>query len=747
MSVVVVSPSGSQITASPIDSINSTVVTASSSGVASLTITQNDESPTNINISGIVQSNINVTTSGNNGTVTVLESGAPTSVITINQGQQGPAGVSLHYVQNYGDNRLLSSDGTPSGIYAETNLSFDGSQLSVGGTPVSLSGHTHIASNISNFSEAVDDRINSLLVAGTGINLNYNDLLNLFTISTTGLSFVGHTHTSSNITDFDSSVSGLLPSISGTGYVKSNFANNIYTISVSGLQPSGNYSLVGHTHTSSDITNFDSAVSGLIPPSNFTSLSGISGIVVTNTGTNYFVALSDPTIQLTDITDLSSNARSFLLTPSSSNFQTLVTNETGSGVIVFNNSPVFSGTPTVPTANSGTNTNQIASTAFVRTEISNLIDSAPSTLDTLNELAQALGDDPNFATTVTTSIGTKVSKSGDTMTGSLYAPSGIFTYYLSVSGIPVSVTGHSHSSSEIVDFNSSVSGLLPSVTGTGYVTSSFANNIYTINVTGLQPTGNYSVVGHTHTVSNITDITSAGSGIVTAASFSAQNKLGWTLLTNTTGVAGGQYYSPKTSISTTGTLTISDPATASDGDFYIVIKHSGNGYNGGTVIGGVNYPVGSNAYVIRMYNTDNIFPSSASWKSYTLDNYHTHVSANITNFNSSVSGLLPSVSGSGYAVSSFSNNIYTISVTGLQPSGSYASGIHTHMSSDIIDLSGYVNSGVNTYLTGLNIIGNNCDTKYIVIQDISNNTKLVSISGIAEAISVIDGGGVLYSGC
>lgn len=57
--------------------------------------------------------------------------------------------------------------------------------------------------------------------------------------------------------------------------------------------------------------------------------------------------------------------------------------------------------------------------AQVATAISGLVDSAPTTLDTLNELAAALGDDPNFATTVSNSIGTKVAKAGDTMTGTL----------------------------------------------------------------------------------------------------------------------------------------------------------------------------------------------------------------------------------------------------------------------------------------------------------------------------------------
>lgn len=70
-------------------------------------------------------------------------------------------------------------------------------------------------------------------------------------------------------------------------------------------------------------------------------------------------------------------------------------------------SPIFTGVPAAPTASPGTNTTQIATTAFVRTEVSNIVDSAPAALDTLNELAAALGDDANFATTVTNSLATK----------------------------------------------------------------------------------------------------------------------------------------------------------------------------------------------------------------------------------------------------------------------------------------------------------------------------------------------------
>jgi len=70
-------------------------------------------------------------------------------------------------------------------------------------------------------------------------------------------------------------------------------------------------------------------------------------------------------------------------------------------------SPTFTGTPAAPTATAGTNTTQIATTAFVSTAVANLVASAPSTLDTLNELAAALGNDASFASTVTTALGNK----------------------------------------------------------------------------------------------------------------------------------------------------------------------------------------------------------------------------------------------------------------------------------------------------------------------------------------------------
>lgn len=133
----------------------------------------------------------------------------------------------------------------------------------------------------------------------------------------------------------------------------------------------------------------------------------------------------------------------------------------GAGVFAKLASPALSGTPTAPTANAGNNSQQLATTAFVQaamatagtgdmtksvydgnndgkvnaaddsdklgnvaanlyalktyvdTAIANLISSSPGVLDTLNELAAALGNDPDFATTVTNNLATKLAKASN----------------------------------------------------------------------------------------------------------------------------------------------------------------------------------------------------------------------------------------------------------------------------------------------------------------------------------------------
>lgn len=256
--------------------------------------------------------------------------------------------------------------------------------LSVTNIPVSLSGHTHTSSQITDFNASVNSLISVKNVSGSGY-VNVLATTGNYIVSVSGLqpignySLVGHSHLVSDITNFSSGVSGLLPftGIIGSGYVNVNTINRVATISVSGLQPSGNYSVSGHTHTVSNITDFNSSVSGLLPVTN---IIGTSGASVTSSGTVFTVAVTG----------------SFGLT--TSEIQTLL--------------------------NSGVSINAVSGTG-------------------------------NFNS-------------------------------LSVTGIPVSVSGHSHTTSDISNFGSEVSGLLSVkdiLPGTNVSISSISG-IYTISSSG-----------------------------------------------------------------------------------------------------------------------------------------------------------------------------------------------------------------------------------------------------------------------
>jgi hypothetical protein len=549
---------------------------------------------------------------------------------------------------------------------------------------------TLIATLPSDYIPSVDNRIISLLSGGSGININYDPNIPSVNISATGLQpignyeLVGHTHQSQDILNFASSVSALIPGISagsginiissGNNYtvavtgefgltgqqvdsrildllsagnnISLNYSNNTnkLTISSSGLQPSGNYSIVGHNHIISEISGLQTSLDSKQPSGSYAPI----------------------------------------------------------------DSPNFSGLPTVPTATSGSNTNQIANTAFVRAEISSLINSAPSTLDTLNELASALNNDGNFATTVANSLATKASLSGAIFSGSISSPTGNFGLLLQ-NDIPLSVSGHTHTSTEITNFNSAVSGLLPVKDLLAGSNINIVNNSgqYTINVsgqlgltaeqvddrvglplnagsyiqlnynddgnqltiaaTGLQPSGNYSTIGHSHSSIDITDFNSATSGLI--------NSL---ISTNISGGIGIDlaYYSA------TDTLLVST--------------------SGVSLVG------------------------------------HQHTSSQITDFNSSVSGLLPTlVAGSGININKSGNNL-TIAVTGFQPSGNYAALNHSHTSSDITDFNS-ATSGVISSLLSTNISGGvGIDLLYYSNTDtLSISTSGVSLLGHQHTSSEI----------
>jgi len=85
-------------------------------------------------------------------------------------------------------------------------------------------------------------------------------------------------------------------------------------------------------------------------------------------------------------------------------------------------SPALTGTPTAPTAAQGTNTTQVATTAFTRAEIAALVNSAPGTLDTLGEIATQLASDESTAAALATTVGTKAPLASPAFTGTPTAP-------------------------------------------------------------------------------------------------------------------------------------------------------------------------------------------------------------------------------------------------------------------------------------------------------------------------------------
>ena len=148
-------------------------------------------------------------------------------------------------------------------------------------------------------------------------------------------------------------------------------------------------------------------------------------------------------------------------------------------------SPTFTGTPLAPTPNTGTNTSQIATTAYVRGEIYSLIGSAPTTLNTLQELAEAINSDASFATTVTTQISLKAPLLNPTFTGTIITPDISITKRLYLTG-DASMISRLYVGSD-ASFNANVY-----VSGSLTINSSFSTN------------GNFGVGGDLSVNGNIT---------------------------------------------------------------------------------------------------------------------------------------------------------------------------------------------------------------------------------------------------
>lgn len=273
-------------------------------------------------------------------------------------------------------------------------------------------------------------------------------------------------------------------------------------ISTTGLQPTGNYSLVGHSHTSTDITDFSNAVSGLLPVKNITagtgiSVSSLSGIYTINSTTSGVLEAASIVTTVFNKTASTINKGSVVYINGGQGDQptiqlAIAANEVGSSKtygVVQSDIPTMSlGKVVVAGALTGFNTDQFNPTApqgDVNGVTLWLSPTASGTMTTSKPSA------PYHMVSVGTIIRThqnqgvievriqngyeleelhNVAISGVTNGQFLQynSASGLWTssssgnfVTLQVSGTSVSLIGHTHTSSSITDFNSSVNSLMP----------------------------------------------------------------------------------------------------------------------------------------------------------------------------------------------------------------------------------------------------------------------------------------------
>ncbi|NDG32553.1 hypothetical protein EB118_21085 [bacterium] len=453
-------------------------------------------------------------------------------------------------------------------------------------------------------------------------------------------------------------------------YVNSGIFTNL---SVSGI----NVSLAGHTHTSSNITDFNTAVSGLI--------------------TNYALL----------------------------------------------NSPSLTGIPLAPTASVDTNTNQIASTAFVLGQAASItpIVNGTASIGTSTRFARADHIHPTDTS--------RAALTGAAFTGSISAPSGNFTQTLQINGTGVSISGHTHTSSNITDFNTSVSGLLPvkNIVAGNNITISSASGIYTINSTasGGGGSSSTSVRGNiiaTGTLSSFNisggysvgylDLFQNGVKLLAGSDFTATDGTSVTLTNSIPSGTVLEYISLGASLTSTNYTkldSISSSFNGSSTSFGLAV--SGTAYYPvsantlGIYVGGVaQEPISS--YSVSGSNI--IFTEApASGLTFWGVGYGTTAVATLN-------GIVPGSSGSP-AISS-SNDLNT----GFYfPSSGSIAVANTGVQSLIITSSGNIGIGTGVPTSKLHVVGNCNVVGTLTVNDFTESVVVIGNSSTAKTISLTNG--------
>lgn len=477
-----------------------------------------------------------------------------TKIITV--GTAGSPAVSkIYIVDNAGAGGVVTFK-----AYGQTGIS-----VAVGEKCVAYFNGTDFVKVASSVADGVTS------VGGTG---TVNGITLTGTVTSTGNLTLGGTLSNVNLT---SQVTGTLPIANGgTGTTSTTFAN--LTTNVTGTLPIANG---GTGTTSTTFANLTTNVTGTLP--------------VANGGTG--------------ITSLGTGVATFLGTPSSANLAAAVTDETGSGSLVFATSPTLGGTPLAPTASTGTNTTQIATTAFVQNQIGAIAAGVssfsagttgltPSTGTTGNVTLAGTLAVANGGTGVTTSTGTgsTVLSVSPALTGTPTVPTaanGTNTTQAASTAFVLNQIGAI--AAGVTTFSAGTTGLTPSTGTSGNVT--LAGTLAVANGgTGVTTsTGSGSVVLNT-SPSLVTPIL----GTPQSGNFSTGTFTWPTFNQNTTGTAAGL---SATLVAGSGGTGLTSPGTVgnvltSTGSAWVSSAPSGGAAAGGGIyvnndVISVNYTIAS----------------------------------------------------------------------------------------------------------------------------------------------------------
>jgi hypothetical protein len=272
-----------------------------------------------------------------------------------------------------------------------------------------------VSEQIPNVDEITQDAINTALVAGTGLDKTYDDNGNTITldIDSTVATLTG-TQTLTNKTLTSPAINtptGITKSDVGLANVDNTTDANkpVSTATQTALDLKLASATAATTYAPLDSPTFTGTVT---LPANTISQSMMNDDSV---GTNEIGGLAVTNEKIADltITDAKISATAAI---AQSKVADLTADLADKAPLA---SPALTGTPTAPTATAGTNSTQVATTAYADAAVAALVDAAPGTLNTLNEIAAAINDDASYAATITTALGLKAPLDSPTFTGAV----------------------------------------------------------------------------------------------------------------------------------------------------------------------------------------------------------------------------------------------------------------------------------------------------------------------------------------